>query len=535
MADEYDELSDDDLKALVVKAEIDVKHLERATAFARWHPFPHQVEWVQCASQVVLLLSGNQVGKSTVAAILAICEAIGFKPLWFGGKFPDSWPANNRRGVRILMAAETWDHHRKTTLAKLWEFLTLDMLDGPPGRNPQGIEYLFRFKSGALLELMTYDQDRRVWEGTQYDFVLFDEPPPREKYNATFRGVMKREGRIFIAATPLSEPWMKDELIDPSMDPEHPMHDAISYFRSDIWQNAKENGGCLSRQQIERFLVQLPENERAAREQGLFLDLQGLEFGYVDERNVIADFALPAGWPVVMVADPSYKRGLWCGWFTVAPDDKAYWVHAAHIENSSIPIMCRELRKHDAMLPRLPKKRIMDSRGGAHEINKDKQEDWFKRFKKEGFDFEPSRTAPMNILHSWLKGEPRWEDGELKQDVPRLRLFRTVAEMDRGPLWAFRRFLWNPEDSIKKQYNQPGKDWVDLAHYLAAAQGLTWQRLTRGDAAEDLERPPSLVETYAPRKHRPSSSTEMHPLSWARRTQAPSYKRSRPPIQRGYS
>ena len=54
--------------------------------------------------------------------------------------------------------------------------------------------------------------------------------------------------------------------------------------------------------------------------------------------------------------------------------------------------------------------------------------------------------------------------------------------MQKGPLWAFRRFVWiaDPSKRDRKFYDQTGKDWVDLAMYLRAAEP-TFRKLLRDD------------------------------------------------------
>ena len=260
-------------------------------------------------------------------------------------------------------------------------------------------------------------------------------------------------------------------------------------------------GGVLPDKQIEAFLAALPEKERAAREFGKFTDLQGLEFSYVRaESHVVPDFEIPASWPLVEVCDPSYKRGMHISWFVCDPDDNWYCVQAANVPNGTISEIVTHIKRWRNQLGRVPDRAIMDQRGGSHEVNKDTAADWFDEFRKHNLPYERSqeervggKSTSISKLHEWMK--PQW-DAQRDEWRPKLRMTETVAQIEKGPLWAFRRFQWEPMDSGKRQYNQPGKDWVDTFMYLAAHRGLTYRRLARNAAADHQAQ--RIGRSYAP-------------------------------------
>jgi hypothetical protein len=272
---------------------------------------------------------------------------------------------------------------------------------------------------------------------------------------------------------------MLDELVNPAQNTDDPSHDKVAYFRADMHDNCRDcHGGALPHDQIESFLAALPEKERNARAHGLFMDLQGLEFDYVNEdQHVVPDLDLYPGWPLVEVVDPAQARGLHIIWATCDPDNYWYVIHAARVENDAFSRMCREIKRQRVQLGRTPDLAIMDARGGAHTINLEKQQTWFDAFRENGLPYVPSAETPLQTLHDWMR--PAWNPMKEQTEVPKLRITKSVAEMERGPMWAFRRFVWDSVAGPQKQYSQPGKDWIDCIRYLTGHEGIKFNRLAR--------------------------------------------------------
>ena len=523
-------MSLEELEQLVRDGEVYEKQLKQRTAFKNFSPLPFQREWydscVNRTHDVVCLFAGNQVGKSTLGANITVGRCLGeYSPAVGGKPLPTNWAKDSLKGKRFLAAGETFEVSlRDTIVPKIREFVTPEMLVGKPKHNNMGIPVIWRFVTGAELVLMSYQQAKDRFEGAVWDGVWFDEPPPQEVYNAIRRGCMARSGQILITATPLKEPWMLDELLLPSRDENHPLSGTVAEYQADIWVNAKSNGGVLPDRQIETFLAGLPEKERAAREFGQFVDLQGIEFSYVrEESHVVPDFEIPANWPMVEVCDPSYKRGLHLCWFVCDPDDYWFCVQAANVPNGTISEIASGIRRWRDTLGRVPERAIMDQRGGSHELNKDTAATWFDELRKRDLHYEPSqeervgnKSTSISKLHEWLK--PAWDTAKEKF-IPKIRMTERVAKLERGPLWAFRRFQWNPMDSTKKKYSQPGKDMVDCWMYLAAHRGLTYRRLARN--GEVGQRGPRISQSYAPPPRTRVIVPKMSP------TRGPRYGRSR--------
>lgn len=472
----------------------------RSTAFLRFKPLNYQEPWFAAKEEIRPVVAPNQVGKTTWGAIETISDCLGDRPLALGGNDRARPVRNSKKGYRALVAGESFDALRDNVLPKFNEFVSPGMLQGSPKKNSEGFPYLWRFASGAEVTLMSYQQEVSVYEGAVWDRAWFDEPPPQAIFNAVRRGLMARSGRTDLSLTPLKEAWMLDELLVPGRDPESPLYGAVAQFDEiDIHRNCQvcnPGVGVLPHDRILTFLALVPPAERAAREFGTFTAVADLEFAYIQAAtHVVPDIDVKRwGWPVVEVVDPAMKRPLHMGWFTVDPEENWYWFHAAQVPNDGFQRMCRDIQGHRRYVGRQPDKAIMDRRGGKHRIDADLQQDWFGKFRKAGIVYEESVDTHVQTLHDWMRPTYNPLDGD--KAVPKLRICQSVADMQKGPLWAFRRFVWvtDPTKRDRRVYDQTGKDWVDLAMYLRAAD-LTYKRLMRDE--EQLASGHPLAMSYA--------------------------------------
>ena len=494
-APDFSGMSTEELASLVEDMSDEVDDLQQKSAYLHFQPYPYQRAWLEDKSPTVCLLSGNQVGKTVVSTVSLLRECLGVAPTSLGGE--GRWKKNSMRGKRVLACAETFEISIAQNLVpKLKEFVSPDMLKGPPRKNSLGVETKWSFITGVELNLQSYSSPVSAYEGSVLDYAWFDEPPPQDIFNAVKRGLMAKDGRLFISATPLKSPFLLDELILPSQDPDSPLYGTVGYHRVEMHAACREcNGGHLPHASIEQFLAGLPEGEKAARSQGVFMSLQSVEFSYVNKDWICPDFELFPSWPIVEVIDPAARRGLTCIWATVSPDDTWYVIHAAQIPNSGFAAMCNEIKKIRKTFGRQPDVAIMDARGGSHSANQETQETWFDCFRKYGLDYRPSEETPLQNLHDWLV--KKWEPG-MPEEERKSKLFFTesVSKIERGPMWSLSRFTWSPNAS-RRDRTQQAKDMVDCLRYLSGA-GLTWAKLTRQGSG--LAPRPTLASSYSNRQ-----------------------------------
>lgn len=223
----------------------------------------------------VLFQGSNRSGKTTWLIVSLICFLLGEFP-WNKKKTRFTTPC------RARLFGEDWLHHiGQVLIPKLKEWCPRSALVKTK-KNNQGIEYLWFFKNGSVLEIMTYEQATDQVEGWSGHIVAADEPMPRDKYIAAKRGLVDFNGIFIMSFTPLKEPWIYDELVtnpDPS----------IATFGVEIHDNPH-----ISKEAIHEFEKSLTEDEREARIKGKWLHLQGLVYKEFDPKiHLVRPFKVP--------------------------------------------------------------------------------------------------------------------------------------------------------------------------------------------------------------------------------------------------
>ena len=317
------------------------------------------IDFLHHGKKVSLAPAPNKVGKTAVAANIVISWALGFEP-WnrVDKDHPKAVKVKNeyyhesslgiRPPVKIRITGEDWTHSvgqvivpelRKWAPAGLYE----------TKKNSQGVEYFWKWYNGSTYEIMTHDQDTKLFESWIGDGWLADEPPPYPIWSAMSRGLFTRGGKVLMLTTPLRQAWVLDELVlsgRPDVgvledlniwdNPELYKADCdtlISHGLSDAqieeyWQASMKFkdapavlkrafvdkfgedegdvrwGDAMQNLKIERFVQDIPESERMPRLYGQFKALVGrVVKEYNPDIHDIEPFEIPADWPVTAGID----------------------------------------------------------------------------------------------------------------------------------------------------------------------------------------------------------------------------------------
>ena len=264
---------------------------EQAGALVGFAPHPKQVpvfDAVHGGKKVVVFQGGNRSGKSVwlITELLSLLFGI---EAWSGRPMPFKAP------VQARLFGEDWTHHVGMVLVPmLKEFCPKgDILRTK--RNNQGVEYLWEFRNGSTLEVMTYQQPTDSVEGWSGHVVAMDEPPPRDKYIACRRGLVDHGGVLLMSMTPLKEAWIYDEIIT------NPRENA-AVFMVDIRDNPHLSEGAIA-----DFEASLSVEEKEARLHGKWLHLQGLVYKEWDPGvHIVEPFegGVPVNYTCYVAIDP---------------------------------------------------------------------------------------------------------------------------------------------------------------------------------------------------------------------------------------
>lgn len=267
-------------------------------------------------------ISSNS-GKSHCSMAEVVAHALGYRP-WLPVLDPD-YKVIVRIPSKGLVVGESFGEQVKKVLIPK---LLGDVENGVPGLvpteelartkcNPQGVITEIVLKNGSNIHLQSYDQAVELFESSDHDYAAFDEPPPRPIWVAIQRGLTDRRGRAWLAMTPLSEPWIYDEI--------RTLKD-MELFNFDIQDNL---GYGLTQEGIDQFSASLTDDEKEARLRGRFYHLSGLvykSYGPIHRvsRAKIWPKGCPAHWPIWTHVDTHPRTPHHAIYVAVAPDGRLF-------------------------------------------------------------------------------------------------------------------------------------------------------------------------------------------------------------------
>lgn len=244
-----------------------------------------QVAFHKSKAMIRLLVTGNRWGKTECSVADDFMQAIGIHPY-------HQMPIPNK----IKIYAASYSTVSETILPKIKKFLSEDYLNKkkPFDKNQHGDITGINFANGSYIKIGTYDQQDDKAEGSNWNRVHFDEPPPRELYIANLRGIIDSGGDMIFSMTPLKEKWIFDELWMPGLNKEKPY---IQCFRGTTFDNPHID--AVAR---DIFVSEMTESEKDVRIYGNFAKLQGVvidtyesSLSDVDPFELNSDFVIYEG------------------------------------------------------------------------------------------------------------------------------------------------------------------------------------------------------------------------------------------------
>lgn len=322
------ELDSEELDRLLA----DLEELNSITAKV-YVPHPKQKEFHCALNKVRAVFGGNRSGKSEMGVNEAKFHSTGRYPEWYPEKGRFNLPTRGRivvtdykKGAGEVLVPKINQWFEETDILKIEKSVG------------NVSKYYIRHISGGVstFDVMTHEQDTMQFEGWSGHWVWFDEPPPRDKYIACLRGTVDFNGRIFITATPITEPWLYDEIVlNTARDA---WHIAVSIY----------DNPYLSKEAIKEFEVSLTDEEKEARILGKFLHLTGRIYPDLDTNIHLID-SLPEGhrsWPTYFVLDPADRRPHHAIWAKLDPLGTLYvfdeLIYKGTIKDTSREIILRE-------------------------------------------------------------------------------------------------------------------------------------------------------------------------------------------------
>jgi len=427
-----------------------------------------QWDFMTCSQpeiRVLAFFAGNKSGKTTAATVVAAELGVG-RQLWVGEGRPPLLRPFRSPSIGAFFA-EDFSSHEETTLPHLFTWIPLRevkaLLKGQDGSTRRIVLH-----NGTVIYLRTYDQGYKKAEGKDYDWMVFDEPPPRDVYTAGMRGLVATGGRAFIAATLLSEVWLYDEGEQPH----------VRMFEASIYDNP-----WLDEAAREDFVRTLTEEEKGIRVYGRPSTLTGAVYPYFADRAPFVtehkqfywDPVRERAWPIILAIDPHERRPLHCMWGYLTPDDGILWFDWALIPSArGVDSVIEDIKAVEATHVNPSMVLVLDpNRGGQVQLG---GSSWQAEFESAEFDVLMGDDN-LDVGHSVVRNFLKVEYNE-KQDVrtPPRMLFSEKCRGANGPIYQLKRYAWDDwtrgtrmERTLKEKPRDQNKDFPDLIRYTAMA------------------------------------------------------------------
>ena len=275
----------------------------------KYKPHAIQDRFHRSGKRIRLFVAGNRIGKTASSVMESIWLATGLHPY-----HPIKIPCKGK------LYAVSYGKVVETILPKLEQYLPKSVLAKKAfDKNERGQIVGVNFATGSKVRIGSYDQALMKAEGSDYDFVGFDEPPSRDLYVAEMRGLVDRNGLMWFSMTPLSEAWIFDDLWIQGMTGEK---DYIDCFSGSSYDNP-----YIDKESVAFFASELTNEEKAVRIEGQFRRLQGLVIKTFDSTlGEVEAFPLTSKFSIYEGLDPHTEKPNCALWKAIDADGFRYAV-----------------------------------------------------------------------------------------------------------------------------------------------------------------------------------------------------------------
>lgn len=315
-----------------------------------------------------------------------------------------------------------------------------------------------RWRNGNTTTFYSVDQDSAKLEGTNYDMLFIDEPPPRNLYIAAYRGLRNNPNyAIVLALTPISEPWIYTDLYQKGMLKTDPN---IAVFTGSTYENK-----FLDLAYIEDFKSRLTEEEVRTRIYGEFAVLQGRVFKeFQRHTHVIPTQEWPKEWPVWIGIDPHTRKPNTAVFVGVTPEDNCVVIDELVVEG--VDEFAKALKQKELDKCYRVISRRIDNSGSGLDWNRDSAVD---HFLKAGIRVSPMKNREKSVddgIHKIklaLKGKPN-ASGKI---IPGLKFFdRCVSTLNDMELYSWAESRHPDRTGVKEAPRKIHDDMIDPLRYV---------------------------------------------------------------------
>jgi len=295
-----------------------------------YEPHGKQFEFHSAPHGIRAIFGGNRSGKTTCGGMEFLFHVTGLYPDWYPEELRFQGPVIGRIACKDFQKAAGG-----VIIPFLEEWLDPNIIKKKT-RNPIGIPVKWELKNGSVFDILTYEQDTEQYEGWKGHIFWADEPIPRDKWIATLRGLVDFRGRAWLTLTPLTQPWIYDDIYNAN-DPN------VKVVTTDIRDNPH-----LSEDAIKDFEASLTPEEKEARIHGRFLHLSGLIYKEFNPAvHIVEPIHVKDHWTRYFSIDPHPRTPTACLWLAVDPQENLWiydelWIGDMDLESVAHAIHAQE-------------------------------------------------------------------------------------------------------------------------------------------------------------------------------------------------
>jgi phage terminase large subunit len=402
-----------------------------------FQPHAGQEGFLKAPQKIRAMFSGNGFGKTTALAVDLIYAHTESHPYRDTSLVRHSWFLISG----FDKAEDYWNE------IKRW---------CPPSKlptvNKMGTSAIKRLEwpNGSITTFYSHDQDAGKLEGTNIDALYCDEPPPRDLWIAAYRGLRNNpDYYIVIAGTPISEPWMYEEIYMPW----HLKKDPNIY----IIQGSTYENPYLSKQWIKDFEGRLTEDERASRIHGEFSHLAGRVFKEFSRKTHVYTYQKwPEEWPVYMAVDPHPRKPHTALWLGVTADDTMVVVDELSVEGD-IESFANAIKEKEKDAGYKIVCRRIDNSGSGTDWNRDS---FVSELARLGIRTSPMRKAEKDVASSLQKIKLLLKNNQLRF------LENCVLAISDMELYAWQDYRNPSQAGVNEKPRKIHDDFIDPLRYI---------------------------------------------------------------------
>ena len=457
--------------------------------FLEFMPHDAQALYMMSTAQETLLFGGNQCGKTDAAVVHACMLATGEYPDWY----PESAKIDTpNRGRFCGPDLKNWVSEILEPKFKRWlpESYIKDFKKSPQTKSLDQIV----FKNGSVIDIMSYQQDQISFESWTGNWAKFDEPPKREQYIATIRGLAALNGRVSLTLTPLSEPWIF-QLVDACKT-------SLNFGSKTYWEGNRTVGlggrkkfkvsariihavtddnlihpnwlgkmtGGMSEEGLATFDATLTEEERQVRRYGRFVHLQGLVYKEFDDAvHIIDDDAVPAIGTIYQTLDPADNKPHAVAWYKVDPMGRIYCVYDEAIDGN-LNQLAERIRQIETDRHFNVDTRIIDPNKGRTPTSVTRCT-WQDELADRGLYMEVDVNDDIALGHQKVRGLLAYDKNKPIDDKNQPKLYFTRYGA-KNTIFGIRNYIYDEHvnkdkhDGRKDKPRDKYKDFPDCLRYL---------------------------------------------------------------------